>query len=71
MNEFERRIEVLKAMHTIVTNMNDEYAYNLWTTEGMPDCPDEYDFQDVAREYFEETTAVFTNVIKRYGKNGY
>lgn len=71
MNEFERRIEVLKAMHTIVTNMNDEYAYELWITEGMPDCPDEYDFQDVAREYFEETTAVFTNVIKRYGKNGY
>lgn len=71
MNEFERRIEVLKAMHTIVTNMNDEYAYELWITEGMPDEPDEYDFQEVAREYFEETTAVFTNVIKRYGKNGY
>lgn len=71
MNEFERRIEVLKAMHTIVTNMNDEYAYELWVTEGMPDEPDEYDFQEVAREYFEETTAVFTNVIKRYGKNGY
>ena len=71
MNEFERRIEVLKAMHTIVKNMNDEYAYELWITEGMPDEPDESDFQDVAYEYFEETTAVFTNVIKRYGKNGY
>ena len=71
MEEMQRRIAVLKAMHTIVVNMNDEYAYELWITEGIPDEPDEMDFQDVAREYFEETTSVFTNVIKRYGKYGY
>lgn len=71
MEEFARRVEVLKAMHLIVQNMSDEYAYELWVTEGMPNCPTEEDFYDVARDWFEETSMVFTNVVKRYGKGGY
>lgn len=72
MNDFfQERIKVLKAMHLIVKNMNNEKAYAHWTEYGMCDNPTEEDFQDVARDWFEEAGSIFNEVVRLYGKEGY
>lgn len=42
------RIEQLMAMHELMLNANDEEIYMRWVTTGVPDCPDEGDFEYIA-----------------------
>ena len=66
------RIELLKAMHTIVTSMNHEGAYyNSWIYL-VPDCPSEDDFADIAEDDddMEECAKLFMTLMSNYGKFG-
>ena len=65
------RIELLKAMHTIVCNFNHENAYMSWINL-VPDCPSEEDFVDMAEDDddMDEAVKLFFALIKRYGKYG-
>ena len=73
MNKTQQRIDLLKAMHEIMINMNNEDAYFSWVTLGVPDEPQEDDFESIASdpEGFKETTDHFTRVFKRYIKDGF
>jgi hypothetical protein len=73
MNKEENRIEILKAMHTIMTYMNNENAYWSWVTLGVPDEPQEDDFESIAEDEdsFNEVAEHFTEVFKEYSKDGF
>lgn len=67
----KERIELLKAMHTIVYDFNHENAYMRWINL-VPDCPSEDDFADMAEddEDMENAVKLFFRLIERYGKYG-
>ena len=69
----EDRINLLKAMHTIMIHMNIEDAYWAWVELGVPDEPSENDFIFIAsdKESFDECTEHFTRVFKTYCNGGY
>lgn len=73
MNKEENRIEILKAMHTIMTYMNNENAYWSLVTLGVPDEPQEDDFESIAEDEdsFNEVAEHFTEVFKEYSKDGF
>lgn len=58
------RIEKLKAMHEMILNINDESYYMTWIYI-VPDCPSEYDFEDIAEdvEMYNEVEALFKRLI--------
>lgn len=45
----EYRIRKLKAMHEMMLNVDDESYYMTWIYT-VPDCPSEYDFEDIAED---------------------
>lgn len=66
MNETIRvRIEQLKAMHSLMMNTNDEEIYMTWIALGVPDCPREDDFEDIAEddESYNECFDLFIRLI--------
>ena len=67
----KERIELLKAMHTIVCDFNHENAYMRWINL-VPDCPSEDDFADMAEDDGDMESAVklFFALINHYGKYG-
>lgn len=67
----KERIELLKAMHTIVCDFNHENAYMRWINL-VPDCPSEEDFADMAEddEDMEDAVKLFFRLIEKYGKYG-
>lgn len=77
------RVELLKAMDTIVRSLNDESVMDLWLTSGVPDGADESDYEFIAEdvatpEYedgdtscFEECCRCFTACIAAGAKYGY
>lgn len=77
------RVELLKAMDTIVRSLDDESVMNLWLTNGVPDGADDSDYEFIAEdvatsEYedgstscFEECCRCFTACIARGAKYGY
>jgi hypothetical protein len=73
MNKTQQRIDLLKAMHEIMVNMNNENAYYSWVTLGVPDEPQEDDFEFIASdpEGFKEVTDHFTSVFRAYSKDGF
>lgn len=46
----EGRVKQLKLMHQLMTNANDEEIYMTWAALGVPDCPMEEDFIDIAED---------------------
>ena len=65
----EDMAEIIKAMHTIVTGLNDERAYyNDWIVNGVPDCPTEDDFKFIAEdnECLTDTLKSFKRIITKY-----
>lgn len=58
------RIQKLKAMHNMVLNIDDEGYYMTWIYT-VPDCPSEYDFEDIAEdvEFYNEVEALFKRLI--------
>lgn len=61
------RKEQAKAMHEIITALNNENAYASWVYL-MPDCPTEEDFQDFAENpsMFDELCNKFVNLLGIY-----
>lgn len=70
--EVKNRFELVKAMHTIVTSLNNEDGYyNCWIYT-VPDCATEEDLLDIAEdeEAFKDTFNDFEYIMKEYLKDG-
>ena len=73
--EEKNRLRVIKAMHTMVVNMNDEGAYMTWIYL-VPDGATAWDFIDFAtndpgtteNKYFDEAVVLFKKLWERYAK---
>lgn len=67
------RIKELKAMHETMLHLNNEYAYFDWTFLGVPDEPNEDDFESIAEsdEEFKDCTKWFLKVLANYYKDGF
>ena len=65
----DTRIEQLKAMHTLMCSANDEEITMTWLSLGVPDCPSEEDFIDMALddEAYNETFDLFVELIQKKG----
>lgn len=61
----QERIELLKAMHIVMMNANDERCYYHWITVGVPDEPSDGDFEYIAtnKEEFKEVINIFCNLV--------
>ena len=72
MKNIESRIELLKAMHTVMMSMNNENAYYHWVTVAIPDEPQEDDFRDIAEDdqSYGEVIDSFEHTIKAWIKDG-
>lgn len=67
-NETERRVKMLKAMNTIIGNYGgDEDYYMTWICLGIPDCPSEYDYLDIAEddESYKDICDLFQRLIRQ------
>lgn len=64
----EERIELLKAMHISIINIDDEMAYFHWITLGIPDEPEEYVFECIAEDdkKFFSVIKVFCNTVRDF-----
>lgn len=62
------RVTQLKAMHTLMSEANDENIYLSWIYT-MPDCPSEEDFKDIAidDESYNECFDKFVRLIAKDG----
>lgn len=58
------RIQKLKAMHELMLNIDDEGYYMTWIYT-VPDCPSEYDFEDIAsdKEEYKHVEELFKKLI--------
>ena len=67
------RIKELKAMHNTMLHMNNESAYMDWIALGVPDEPNEDDFESIAEsdEEFKDCTKWFLKVLANYYKDGF
>ena len=64
----DARITQLKAMHTLMLEANDESIYMSWIYL-MPDCPNEYDFKEIAMDdkSYNECFDKFVRLIAKSG----
>ena len=63
------RVSILKSMHEYIRQFsNDERAYMDWVTLGVPDCPSEYDFIDIASDddLWFDNVKWFNKIVKSY-----
>ena len=67
------RIKELKAMHETMLHLNNEGAYCDWIVLGVPDEPNEDDFESIAEsdEEFKDCTKWFLKVLANYYKDGF
>ena len=67
-NQKQARVEILKAMHQYMMNVNDEDAYFHWTIIGVPDEPMEEDYESIADDEngWEDIVKYFATLIKDY-----
>ena len=46
MTELQKtRVELIKGMDAYIVNLGDESIYGAWILTGVPDCPEEEDFE--------------------------
>ena len=62
------RIMLLKVLHTIMLNMNDEEAYYHWTAIAVPDAFSEEDLEDIAEDddEFQYVLRMFCAIFLQY-----
>ena len=67
------RIKELKAMHETMLHLKNEGAYFDWIFLGVPDEPNEDDFESIAEsdEEFKDCTKWFLKVLANYYKDGF
>jgi len=61
------RVAQLKAMHEVMKNANDENIYMSWVTYGVPDCPNEDDFEYIAEDNdsYNEICDLFVELVSK------
>lgn len=47
-SQIERKIELLKDMHNYILDMGDDFIYDIWIRDGVPDEPDDEIFEFIA-----------------------
>ena len=64
----DARVNQLKAMHSLMSEANDESIYITWICH-VPDCPSEEDFEDIAidDEEYNECFDLFVKLIAKEG----
>ena len=64
--EIERRISLLKDMHNYILNIGDDFVYDIWIRDGIPDEPDDEIFEFIASDDNEwrEVCALFGKLIE-------
>lgn len=69
--DFDNRVENIKLMHETMLCMNNENAYMRWIYD-MPDCPSEWDIEDIAEDMtaYLDLVKTFLSIVKRYGGAG-
>ena len=62
---YEMRIKSLKAMHQNIINLGDEDIYERWVICGVPDCPQEDDFEFIATDEneFADVWALYKRIM--------
>lgn len=65
----ESRVAQLKAMHKLMCMANDEEIYMTWIMMGVPDEPQEDDFEWIAEDdqAYEECFDLFVRLIAKKG----
>ena len=65
----EARIAQLKAMHELMINANDENIYMTWIVTGVPDEPNEGNFEYIAEDdkAYNECFELFLRLIAKHG----
>lgn len=65
-SEFERRVELLKGMHNYIIDMGDDFIYDIWIRDGVPDEPDDEIFEFIASDENEwrEVCALFGKLVE-------
>lgn len=63
------RMSQLKAMHEVMINANDESIYMSWISCGVPDCPQDDDYEFIAEddENYNEAVELFIKLIQKKG----
>lgn len=73
MSKISMNIELLKAMDTVVSYLNDEEAIEPWLMCGVPDGADHDDYEDIASddELMDLACATFGRVMRTASKDGW
>ena len=57
------RVELLKGMNTYMLQLGDEALLGAWFLTGIPDCPDEEDF-----EFFATDDNEWNYIVRLFGR---
>lgn len=57
------RVELLKGMNTYMLQLGDETLLGAWFLTGIPDCPDEEDF-----EFFATDDNEWNYIVRLFGR---
>jgi len=57
------RVELLKGMNTYMLQLGDETLLGAWFLTGIPDCPDEEDF-----EFFATDDDEWNYIVRLFGR---
>lgn len=72
MIDLNARIDFLKSLHLIMMHMNNEGAYLEWIEVGVPDCPNEDDYEYIAQDdvSFNDCINEFERITQEYISDG-
>lgn len=73
----KEREEVVRSMHTLILELNNEDAYEEWISVAVPDCPnpdcpndEDYEFIAEDEDCFVTTVNAFKRIWKTYISDG-
>lgn len=68
----EERKEVLRSMHHLISELNNENAYLEWISVAVPDCPSDDDYEFIAEDEdcFVEAINAFKYIWDKYISDG-
>ncbi len=60
------RIKLLKDMHNYIIDMGDDFIYDIWIRDGVPDEPDDEIFEIIASDDddWREVCELFGKLVK-------
>ena len=66
MNITALRIGLLRDMHNYIINMGDDFIYDIWIRDGVPDEPDDEIFEFIASndDEWREVCELFGKLVK-------